>query len=44
MSTNPKVNKYQNRQEFTPGIIKTLAFPDVAIKDNKLLILSYLSA
>ncbi len=29
VSTNPQNNQYQNKQEFTTGIIKTLVFPDI---------------
>ena len=39
VSTNPRDNQYQDRQEFTTGIIRTLAFPDLAIAVNKLLLL-----
>ena len=40
VSTNPRDNQYQDRQEFTTGIIRTLAFPDLAIAVNKLLLFS----
>ena len=38
VSTNPQNNQYQNKQEFTTGIIKTLVFPDIAIEVNQLLL------
>ena len=38
VSTNPQGNQYQNKQEFTTGTIKTLAFPEVAIAVNQLLL------
>ena len=40
VSTNPRDNQYQDRQEFTTGIIRTLAFSDGAIAVNKLLLFS----
>ena len=38
VSTNPQDNQYKNKQEFTTGTIKTLAFPEVAIAVNQLLL------
>ena len=38
VSTNPHNKQYQHKQEFTTGIIKTLAFPNISIKVNQLLL------
>ena len=38
VSTNPNNNQYQNKQEFTIGTIKTLAFPNVEIAVDRLLL------
>ena len=40
VSTNPRDNQYQDRQEFTTGIIRTLVFSYLAIAVNKLLLFS----
>ena len=36
--TNPINGKYQNKQEFTSGVIKTVSFPEVEIQVNQLLL------
>ena len=36
--TNPTNRQYQSKQEFTCGVIKTIAFPELEISVNKLLL------
>ena len=37
--TNPQDDKYQNKRELTTGIINPVAFPDVKISCDRLLVI-----